>query len=478
MRTRPGSPHPLGATWDGQGVNFSIFSQQASAVELCLFDGKDDTHESIRIPLKERTNRIFHVYVPDARPGQLYGYRVHGPYAPEQGHRFNPYKLLIDPYAKAIAGEIRCADEVFGYRLGDPVSDFSMSETDSAPFVPKSMVVETAFSWGDDRPPQIPWSRTIVYECHVRGMTRLHPDIPGHLRGTYLGLASEPIIDHLRSLSVTTLELLPVHHALTERRLSDAGLVNYWGYNPLAWFAPAPEYAIDDPVAEFKTMVKALHAAGLEVILDVVFNHTAEGNETGPTLSLRGLDNAEYYWLEPKSLAQYVNRAGTGNTLAVGHNAMRDLIIDCMRYWVEEMHVDGFRFDLAAVLGRDNGRFRTDAPFFKALAAEPALRYVKLIAEPWDIGVEGYQLSRFPAGWSEWNDLYRDTMRGFWRGNPGILGNFAERFAGSSDLFRATGRRPTASINYVACHDGFTLYDATAYNDKHNDANREDNRDG
>ena len=339
-------------------------------------------------------------------------------------------------------------------------------------------MIDSAFDWGDDIAPSVPWRDSVIYELHVKGYTKLHPLVPERERGTYLGLARPEVIAHLRHLGVTAVELLPVQAFIPEKFLVERGLVNYWGYNPLAWFAPAPQYALEDAVAEFKTMVKALHGAGIEVILDVVFNHTAEGNESGPTLSLRGLDNATYYWLEPKSPAQYVNRSGTGNTIGIDHNATRDLIIDCLRYWVEEMHVDGFRFDLAAVLGRDNGRFRTDAPFFKALAAEPVLRYVKLIAEPWDIGVEGYQLSRFPAGWAEWNDLYRDTMRGFWRGNPGILGNFAERFAGSSDLFRASGRRPTASINYVACHDGFTLYDTTAYNDKHNEANLEDSRDG
>ncbi|HKQ15147.1 MAG TPA: glycogen debranching protein GlgX [Steroidobacteraceae bacterium] len=470
----PGSPEPLGATWTGEGVNFAVHSSGATSVEVCIFDASG-AHEVRRLTLPERTDNVWHGFLPAPHgvPGLVYGLRAHGPYDPPHGLRYNGNKLLLDPYARALAGKFQWNPALVGHGESD-----RPDPADSAPYNYKARVIDTAFDWGDDIAPSVPWRDTVIYELHVKGFTKLHPLVPERERGTYLGLARPEVIAYLKQLGVTAVELLPVQAFISEQFVAERGLVNYWGYNPLAWFAPAPEYAIDDPVAEFKTMVKALHAAGIEVILDVVFNHTAEGNETGPTLSLRGLDNAEYYWLEPKSLAQYVNRAGTGNTLAVSHNVTRDLIIDCMRYWIEEMHVDGFRFDLAAVLGRDNGRFRTDAPFFKALAAQAALRYVKLIAEPWDIGVEGYQLSRFPAGWSEWNDLYRDTMRGFWRGNPGILGNFAERFAGSSDLFRATGRRPTASINYVACHDGFTLYDATAYNDKHNEANREDNRDG
>ena len=470
----PGSPEPLGATWTGEGVNFAVHSSGATSVEVCIFDASG-AHEVRRLTLPERTDNVWHGFLPAPHgvPGLVYGLRAHGPYDPPHGLRYNGNKLLLDPYARALAGKFQWNPALVGHGESD-----RPDPADSAPYNYKARVIDTAFDWGDDIAPSVPWRDTVIYELHVKGFTKLHPLVPERERGTYLGLARPEVIAYLKQLGVTAVELLPVQAFISEQFVAERGLVNYWGYNPLAWFAPAPEYAIDDPVAEFKTMVKALHAAGIEVILDVVFNHTAEGNETGPTLSLRGLDNAEYYWLEPKSLAQYVNRAGTGNTLAVSHNVTRDLIIDCMRYWIEEMHVDGFRFDLAAVLGRDNGRFRTDAPFFKALAAQAALRYVKLIAEPWDIGVEGYQLSRFPAGWSEWNDLYRDTMRGFWRGNPGILGNFAERFAGSSDLFRASGRRPTASINYVACHDGFTLYDATAYNDKHNEANREDNRDG
>ena len=469
----PGSPEPLGATWTGEGVNFAVHSSGASSVEVCIFDATGQ-REIARLALPERSDDVWHGLLPAPHgvPGLVYGLRAHGPYDPPHGLRYNGNKLLVDPYARALVGKFQWNPALLGHGESD-----RPDPADSAPYNYKARVIDNAFDWGDDISPSVPWRDTVIYELHVKGFTKLHPAVPERERGTYLGLARPEVIAHLKQLGVTTVELLPIQAFISEQFVTDKGLSNYWGYNPLAWFAPAPEYAVEDAVTEFKTMVKALHAAGIEVILDVVFNHTAEGNETGPTLSLRGLDNAAYYWLEPKSLAQYVNRAGTGNTLALGHEATRDLVIDCMRYWVEEMHVDGFRFDLAPILGRENGRFRTDAPFFKALANEASLRYVKLIAEPWDIGVDGYQLSRFPAGWSEWNDLYRDTMRGFWRGNPGILGNFAERFAGSSDLFRASGRRPTASINYVACHDGFTLYDATAYNDKHNDANREENRD-
>ncbi|HJY36996.1 MAG TPA: glycogen debranching protein GlgX, partial [Steroidobacteraceae bacterium] len=470
----PGSPEPLGATWTGEGVNFAVYSSGASNVEVCLFDATGE-REVRRLALPERTDNVWHGFlpVPHGVPGLVYGLRAHGPYDPPHGLRYNGNKLLLDPHARAVVGTFTWHAALLGHGESD-----RPDTADSAPYNYKARVIDNAFDWGDDIAPSVPWRDSVIYELHVKGFTKLHPLVPERERGTYLGLARPEVIAHLKQLGITAIELLPVQAFISEKFIADRGLTNYWGYNSLAWFAPAPQYAIDDAVTEFKTMVKALHAAGIEVILDVVFNHTAEGNETGPTLSLRGLDNATYYWLEPKSLSQYVNRTGTGNTLAMGHNATRDLVIDCLRYWVEEMHVDGFRFDLAAVLGRDNGRFRTDAAFFKALAAEQSLRYVKLIAEPWDIGVDGYQLSHFPAGWAEWNDLYRDTMRGFWRGNPGILGNFAERFAGSSDLFRASGRRPTASINYVACHDGFTLYDATAYNDKHNEANLEDNRDG
>jgi isoamylase len=472
-----GSPEPLGATWTGEGVNFAVHSSGATRVELCLFDSSGE-HELRRLTLTERTDNVWHGLLPAPHgvPGVVYGLRVYGPYDPAHGLRHNGNKLLVDPYARSLVGKVAWNAALSGH-AGD-ATDERPDPTDSAPYVYKARVIDGAFDWGDDRPPAVPWRDSVIYELHVKGFTKLHPRVPERERGTYLGLAHPEVVGYLEQLGITAVELLPLQAFVPEKFLVDKGLVNYWGYSPLAWFAPAPQYALEDAVTEFKTMVKALHAAGIEVILDVVFNHTVEGDEAGPTLNLRGLDNAMYYKLEPGDLRHYVNRSGTGNTIAIGHAPVRNLIIDCMRYWVEEMHVDGFRFDLAAVLGRDNGEFRTEGGFFKALAAEPALRYVKLIAEPWDIGPDGYQLGHFPAGWSEWNDLYRDGMRGFWRANPGILGNFAERFAGSSDLFRVSGRRPTASINYVACHDGFTLYDATAYEEKHNEANLEGNRDG
>jgi len=483
----PGAPQPLGATLTEEGVNFAVYSSGAVKVELCLFDPTGE-HELARLALPEHTENVWHGFLPAplGAAGLVYGLRAHGPFDPAYGLRYNGAKLLIDPYARALAGRLDWNDALLGSAVPEsPVAqetskgiDEQPNTADSAPFNYKARVIDGAFDWGEDRPPATPWRDTIVYELHVKGFTKLHPRVPEEHRGKYLGLAHPEVVGYLKHLGVTAVELLPVQAFAPERFLSSKGLVNYWGYSSLAWFAPAPEYASADPVVEFKAMVKALHAAGIEVILDVVFNHTVEGSELGPTLSLRGLDNTSYYKLEQGNQRHYVNRTGTGNTVSVGHAAVRQLIVDCLRYWVEEMHVDGFRFDLAAVLGRENGRFRTDAALFKAIAAEPSLRYVKLIAEPWDVGPEGYQLGHFPAAWAEWNDLYRDTMRSFWRGNPGILGDFAERFAGSSDLFRSTGRRPTSSINYVACHDGFTLYDVTAYNDKHNEANLEDNRDG
>jgi isoamylase len=476
-RLESGAPEPLGATWTPDGVNFAVYSSGATQVELCIFNpsGAQELH---RIPLPDRTDNVWHGFLPAPHgvEGVVYGYRVHGPYDPQHGARYNPHKLLIDPYAKSLVGKFTPHAAMHGMRMeGD---EERIDTEDSAPYTHKARVITGAFDWGDDRPPSVPWRDTVIYEAHVKGFTKLHRKVPEALRGTYLGLAHPEVIGYLKRLGITSLELLPVQSFVSEQFLVEKGLVNYWGYSPLVWFAPAVQYASTDAVNEFKTMVKALHEAGIEVIIDVVFNHTVEGNEQGPTLCLRGFDNAAYYRLDPANMRHYINRTGTGNTLAIGQHAARKLVIDCMRYWVEEMHVDGFRFDLAAVLGRDESRFRTDASFFKAVAADPSLRYIKLIAEPWDVGPEGYQLGQFPAGWAEWNDLYRDTMRGFWRGNPGILGGFAERFAGSSDLFRASGRRPTASINFVACHDGFTLYDATAYEHKHNEANLENNVDG
>ncbi len=481
MRTRPGTPQPLGATWDGEGVNFALFSQHATAVELCFFDSPEAKRESVRIPIKERTNRVWHAYMPDVRPGQLYGYRVHGPYAPDQGHRFNPNKVLIDPYAKAIAGVVGEPDEVFGYRKNDPALDMSMSESDSAGVIPKAMVIDGAFTWGDDRLPRVPWSRTLIYECHVGAMTMQNPDVPAHLRGTYLGLASDAVIDYLRSLAVTAVEVLPIHHAVSERRLTDLGLVNYWGYNTIGFFAPDPRFAtgfLGQQVTEFKTMVKVLHRAGIEVILDVVYNHTGEGNQLGPTLSFRGIDNQSYYRLAPHDQRHYVDFTGCGNSLNVLHPRSLQLMLDSLRYWVQEMHVDGFRFDLATTLARDPYEFDAFSRFFATVQQDPILSQVKLIAEPWDLGPGGYRLGGFPPGWAEWNGRYRDCVRRFWRGDEGQVPELASRLSGSSDIFQAGDRGPYASINFVTCHDGFTLNDLVSYEQKHNLANGEDNRDG
>ncbi|HEY8943391.1 MAG TPA: glycogen debranching protein GlgX, partial [Polyangiaceae bacterium] len=471
MRIRPGRPHPLGATWDGEGVNFAIFSQHATGVELCLFDSPSSSRESLRVSLRERTNRVWHVYIPDVRPGQLYGFRVHGPYAPEQGHAFNPHKLLLDPYAKAISGTVLMSDPTFGYKVGDPAGEFSFDTTDSAPFVPKSIVVESAFSWGDDRAPEIPWSRTLIYECHVKGMTMRHPDVPGAFRGTYLGLCSEPIIDHLKSLSVTAVELLPVHHAVSERRLIEQGLENYWGYNSIGFFAPDSRFAtgaLGQQVTEFKTMVKTLHRAGIEVLLDVVYNHTAEGSQLGPTLCFRGVDNAAYYKLEPHNPRHHIDYTGCGNSFNLSHPRALQLVLDSLRYWVQEMHVDGFRFDLAVTLARDPYEYDYFSRFFATVQQDPVLSRVKLIAEPWDIGPAGYRVGGFPPGWTEWNGRYRDSVRRFWRGDEGQVPELASRLSGSSDLFQGSDRGPFASINFVTCHDGFTLLDLVSYEQKHN----------
>jgi len=471
-----GTAQPLGANWTGRGTNFAVYSSHAERIELCLFR-PDGRTEFARIPLPARTGEIWHGFLP-ARfgdPGLLYGYRVHGPYRPGDGHRFNPAKLLIDPCALALQGELTWDPAVQGAEAGH---DAMPEGADSAPFVPKCRVIDGEFDWGGVRSPNVPWRDTILYELHVKGFTQLHPQVPEALRGKYLGLAQPAVLEYLQELGVTTVELMPVQAFLSEKFLVDRGLVNYWGYNSLAWYAPEARYAVEDPVKEFKTMVRALHEAGLEVILDVVFNHTAEGNESGPTLGLRGLDNLAYYRLFPHDLATYKNFSGCGNTIRFDHPAVRALVLDCLRYWVTEMHVDGFRFDLASVVGRDASGFSPNAPFFAALRSDPVLSYVKLIAEPWDVGPGGYQLGHFPAGWAEWNDRYRDTVRAFWRGDGPLLGTFAERFAGSSDLFRQGGRKPTASINYVAAHDGFTLHDAVAYNHRHNEANQEAGADG
>ncbi|KPJ96535.1 MAG: glycogen debranching protein [Gemmatimonas sp. SG8_17] len=481
MRAWPGEPYPLGATWDGEGVNFAIFSEHATAVELCLFSPHDSSLETERTSLRERTNMVWHVYLPDVRPGQLYGYRVDGPHLPEEGHRFNPAKLLIDPYAKAIAGDVTGNDAVYGYVRGDPREDLSFDQRDSAPYIPKCVVIDSAFTWGDDRPPRTPWNRTLIYECHVKGMTAGHPGVPEQLRGTYLGMASDPIIEHLISLGVTAVELLPLHHHVTERSLSDKGLKNYWGYNSIGFFAPDQRYAtgfLGQQVAEFKTMVKVLHRAGFEVILDVVYNHTAEGKRLGPTLSLRGIDNVSYYVLEPDDRRSYLDFTATGNTLNMQHFRTMQLMMDSLRYWVQEMHVDGFRFDLAPALARDLFDLDRLQRFFDFIQQDPILSQVKLIAEPWDVGKGGYQVGNFPGGWAEWNGQYRDTVRRFWRGDAGQLAHLGYRLSGSSDLYNRRGRSPHASINYVTCHDGFTLQDLVSYERKHNEINGEDNKDG
>ena len=481
ITVRPGSPAVLGAHWDGEGTNFALCSEHATAVELCLFDGPDDAREALRVPFKERTGSVWHAYLPDLMPGHLYGYRVHGPWAPARGHRFNPAKLLLDPYARAISGTIRWSDALSGHVVGHPEQDLVPDPRDSAGGLPKCVVVEPAFTWGDDRPPRTPWADTVLYECHVKGMTMRHPEVPGPLRGTYLGLASEAILRHLRSLGVTAVDLLPVCHFVTERLLSDRGMVNYWGYNPIGYFAPDVRYAtgrLGQQVTEFKTMVKRFHRVGIEVILDVVYNHTAEGNHLGPTLCFRGLDNVAYYRLDPTNPRHYLDYTGCGNTLDIRRPEALRLVLDSLRYWVEELHVDGFRFDLAPVLGRDPDELDPRARFFEFVRQDPILAGVKMIAEPWDLGPGGYQLGRFPAGWVEWNGKYRDSVRGFWRGDPGQLPEVANRLAGSPDLFEAAGRPPQAGVCFVTCHDGFTLLDLVSYERKHNEANGEENRDG
>lgn len=472
----PGRPYPLGATWDGEGVNFALFSEHAEEVELCLFDEKG-RREVERIFLRERTDQVFHGYLPELRPGQLYGYRVFGPYRPEAGHRFNPNKLLIDPYAKALVGQIKWSDAHFGYRIGHKRADLSFDRRDNASGMPKCRVVDPAFTWGDDCRPEVPWHDTVIYELHLKGMTRLHPLIPAPLRGTYAGLASAPVLEHLKSLGVTTVELLPVHAFVDDRHLVQKGLRNYWGYNSIGFFAPEMRYSATGSIKEFKTMVKTFHSHGIEVILDVVYNHTAEGNHLGPTLSFRGIDNAAYYRLaaDPR---YYMDYTGCGNTLNVMHPRVLQLIMDSLRYWVQEMHVDGFRFDLASALARELHAVDKLGAFFDIIHQDPIISRVKLIAEPWDLGEGGYQVGNFPVGWTEWNGKYRDAVRAFWQGEGGLIGELASRLTGSSDLYAHNGRRPYASINFVTCHDGFTLQDLVSYNEKHNEANGEDNRDG
>jgi isoamylase len=482
MTLWPGSPYPLGATWDGTGVNFALFSEHATGVDLCLFDGPDGNEQIARIPMTEQTDLVWHGYLPDIRPGQRYGFRVHGPYEPAAGHRFNPAKLLLDPYAKAVDGTIRWNDSLFAYQVGHQDADLSKDERDSAAAMPKSVVVDQTFDWEGDRLLRTPWHQTILYEVHVKGFTARHPDVPEALRGTYAGLACPVMLDYLKSLGVTAVELLPIHQFVADRHLVDRGLTNYWGYNSIGYFAPDARYAgsgsLGQQVAEFKAMVKALHQAGLEVILDVVYNHTAEGNHLGPTFCFRGIDNAAYYRLVAENRRYYMDYTGCGNTLNMQHPRSIQLIMDSLRYWVCEMHVDGFRFDLASALARELHDVDRLGAFFDVIHQDPVISQVKLIAEPWDIGEGGYQVGNFPPGWAEWNGKYRDTVRDYWRGADSTLAEFASRFTGSSDLYQAGGRRPMASINFVTAHDGFTLRDLVSYNEKHNEANGEDNRDG
>lgn len=473
----PGDPYPLGATWDGEGVNFALFSENAEKVELCIFDSRG-RREVQRIEMPEQTDQVWHAYLPEARPGLLYGYRVYGPYRPELGHRFNPNKLVLDPYAKFLVGRMRWSDAQFGYRVGHKNEDLSFDRRNSAAGMPKCQVIDSAFTWGNDRPPRIPQADMIIYELHVKGFTALHPEIPPELRGSYAAIASAPVIDYLKRLGVNAVELMPVHAFVDDRHLLEKGLRNYWGYNSIGFFAPEARYSSTGEVYEFKTMVKALHTAGIEVILDVVYNHTAEGNHLGPTLCFRGIDNAAYYRLLPEDPRYYRDYTGCGNTLNMMHPRVLQLIMDSLRYWVLEMHVDGFRFDLASALARELHEVDRLGAFFDIIHQDPVLSQVKLIAEPWDLGEGGYQVGNFPVGWMEWNGKYRDNVRSYWKGEGGHIGELAYRLTGSSDLYEHGGRRPFASINFVTAHDGFTLRDLVSYNEKHNEANGEANRDG
>ena len=480
MRTMPGKPYPLGATWDGKGVNFALFSENAEKVELCLFSSSDAPQEYCRVLLSDQSNHVWHVYLPEARPGWLYGYRVHGPYAPGEGLRFNPYKVLLDPYARGVARRVQWDDAMFSYPLGNPREDLQVDATDNAPYAPLGVVVDPSYQWGDDRSPRIPWEETIIYEVHVKGFTASHPDIPANLRGTYAGLASEPVVDYLLSLGVTAVELLPVHQFASEYGLVKKGLTNFWGYNTLSYFAPDNRYGSGEMsnVDEFKMMVRTLHDAGIEVILDVVYNHTAEGNHLGPTLSLRGIDNPTYYRLVGDNPRFYMDYTGCGNTLNMRHPQVLQLIMDSLRYWVTHMHVDGFRFDLASALARELHEVDRLSAFFDVIQQDPVVSQVKLIAEPWDIGEGGYQVGNFPPLWTEWNGRYRDCIRRFWKGEGRQVAELATRLSGSSDLYEQGGRRPHASINFITAHDGFTLNDLVSYNQKHNEDNGEGNRDG
>jgi glycogen operon protein len=481
LRVWPGRPYPLGATWDGSGTNFALYSENGAKVELCLFDSPTAAKESARIELPEQTDLVWHGYLPDVLPGQIYGYRVHGQYEPAKGHRFNANKVLFDPYAKAIGRPGKLADECWGYKIGDAAADLSFDSRDNARYATLAAVVDEAFTWGDDRPPQTPWNKTLIYELHVKGFTKLHPEVPEKIRGTYAGLGSEASIAYLKALGVTAVELLPVHFPLDDRHLTDRGLVNYWGYNTLGFFVPDYRYASTaasgDQIREFKTMVRNLHAAGIEVVLDVVYNHTAEGNHMGPTLSWRGIDNKAYYRAAPDP-RYYMDYTGCGNTFDMTNPRVLQLIMDSLRYWITQMHVDGFRFDLASTLARELHEVNKLGAFFDIIQQDPIISQVKLIAEPWDLGEGGYQVGNFPTLWSEWNGKYRDCVRHFWKGDGGVISEFATRFTGSSDLYEWSGRRPHASVNFITCHDGFTLRDLVSYDRKHNEKNGENNRDG
>ena len=476
-RLERGSPYPLGATWDGLGTNFAVFSAHAERVQLCLFD-PTGRRELARLDLLECTDEVWHGYLPNGRAGLIYGYRAHGPYKPEDGHRFNPHKLLLDPYARRFNGTLRWSDALFGYRIQSPRADLSYDRRDSAQGMLKAVVSDDAFDWGDDRPPNVPWSNTVIYEAHVRGMTMLRHDIRADERGTFSALADAKIIEYLRSLGITAIELMPIQAFLQDRVLVERGLKNYWGYSPIGFFAIEPRYLSDRSRNEMRVAVRRLHAAGIEVILDVVYNHTAEGNELGPTISFRGLDNASYYRLMPDNKRHCIDETGTGNTLNLSHPRILQMVMDSLRYWVTSFHVDGFRFDLGVSLGRETYGFDPGSGFFDALRQDPILTRVKLISEPWDIGPGGYQLGHHPPGFAEWNDRFRDSVRRFWRGDAGERPEFAARLAGSGDLFERHARRPWASVNYAASHDGFTLADVVSYSHKHNEANGEANKDG
>ncbi len=486
IRLREGLSHPRGASWDGKGTNFALFSANATKVEVCIFDDRGE-QELHRIELPEYTNQIWHGYLPDVDPGTIYGYRVHGPYEPEQGHRFNPNKLLLDPYAVAHFGELQWNPAIFGYQL-ESMDDLTFDERDSAPFMPKCVVVDPNFDWtgapdrdkrGTQRQLVVPFDDTIIYELHVRGFTKMHPAVPEKLRGTYAGLATKEVLEYIKSLGVTSIELLPIHSFVNDSHLLEKGLTNYWGYNSIGFFAPDPRYASNklNALREFKEMVASIHEAGLEVILDVVYNHTAEGNESGPTLSFRGIDNSTYYSLIPDKKRYYINDTGTGNTVDLNHARVIQMVTDSLRYWVEQTHVDGFRFDLGTVLARESNGFDRQSGFLRACGQDPVLGTVKLIAEPWDVGPGGYQVGSFPPGWAEWNDKYRDDVRKFWKGESSVA-DLTERLCASGDLFNKQGRRPWACVNFITAHDGFTLNDLVTYNDKHNEANGEDNKDG